>query len=158
MPTTQERTDAEIVAQTNELARQFMRLEGYEAEPGLKFYTAQSPRSNKYWVMACVAQELLTDTEVHDALQTVLEDEASAPTPAYLAMQKFMLAVVAYGPLDYKIRKDGVVVTNGLVLKFKDDSFTLVELSGPDLLMYCAEPKTVAFVIVTYLPSLPIKK
>lgn len=70
------RSDQEIVEQTNELARQFYRLHdrGGTVEKGYRFDQSSHPQEVQCWQMACVAQELLTGTDVRDALDN-LEDE-----------------------------------------------------------------------------------
>lgn len=67
------RTDQEIVDQTNELARQLAGQMAYEMPAGYKFHQSRHPRAICFWRMACMAQELLTDTDPMDAL-SALED------------------------------------------------------------------------------------
>jgi hypothetical protein len=67
------RTDQEIVEQTNELARRFSRLQGYEAPEGHKFYEDGGDRMPCPWLLACVAQEFLTGTDPDDALSNLGE-------------------------------------------------------------------------------------
>jgi hypothetical protein len=62
------RTDQEIIEQTNELARRFSRLQGYEAPEGHKFYEDGGDHMPCPWLLACVAQEFLTGTDPDDAL------------------------------------------------------------------------------------------
>lgn len=62
------RTDAEIIDQTNELARKICRIHGYDTPVGLKFYNSVHSRSHDAWLCACEAQKLLTDTDPEDAL------------------------------------------------------------------------------------------
>jgi hypothetical protein len=66
-----DRTDAEIVKQTNDLARICLRFigTGYEAPAGFKFYeTAVNSRAAKAWNMACEIQEFMTATDPNDAI------------------------------------------------------------------------------------------
>lgn len=70
------RTAQEIIDQTNELARQFYAIMGYEVPEGHQFdgeTINRHPQERQCWRMACAAQLLLTDTDVEDALQE-LED------------------------------------------------------------------------------------
>jgi hypothetical protein len=65
------RTDEQIVMETNELARLLLADiigTGYEAPEGHKFWEATDPRSEKAWAAAVKAMELITKTEVEDAL------------------------------------------------------------------------------------------
>lgn len=65
------RTDAEIVKQTNDLARICLRFigTGYEVPTGFKFYeaAASNSRASKAWDMACQIQEFMTATDPNDA-------------------------------------------------------------------------------------------
>jgi hypothetical protein len=74
------RTDEEIVAQTNVLARLAMSYigTGYEVPEGHKFYEEQDPRSQKAWQFACEVQELLTATDPNDAVMNLPEPEPRA--------------------------------------------------------------------------------
>jgi len=69
------RTDQQIVDETNDLAR-YLLLNligtGYEAPDGHKFYEAGDSRSQKAWHHAVEIMELVTKTEVNDALTQVL--------------------------------------------------------------------------------------
>lgn len=68
------RSSQQIVDQTNELARQFYALLQYEVKRGYRFDQATHPTEVAMWDMACIAQEMLTDTEVANALSDI-EDE-----------------------------------------------------------------------------------
>lgn len=78
------RTAQQIIAQTNELARRFAKLEGYDVAAGHKFYSPDgNGRDRKWWAMACEAQRLLTKTDPEDALRDEPEPEAAQErTPA----------------------------------------------------------------------------
>jgi hypothetical protein len=76
------KTDAEIVAEVNDLARTMLGLmdTGYTVPAGFKFYADHSGerlaiRATKAWNAAVTVYEQITGTEVHDALQTVLEEQ-----------------------------------------------------------------------------------
>lgn len=71
------RTDAQIVAQTEELARLLM-LEVYsrEAPEYMLFRNADDPRGRHCWRLACKAQEVLTATDPENA---VAEVDGEAP-------------------------------------------------------------------------------
>lgn len=62
------RTDAEIVEQTNRLARELYRLRGYVVAEGYRFDRATHPHMREAWEGACVAQEMLTETDPNEAL------------------------------------------------------------------------------------------
>jgi hypothetical protein len=64
-----ERSPAEIVEQTNELARQLYAIRGYTVESGYCFYEATHPDEVAAWEGARAAQLLLTDTDPEDALE-----------------------------------------------------------------------------------------
>lgn len=62
------RTEKFIVDQTNKLARQFAALAGWKADSSFQFYKSSNPRASLYWEMAVMAQEVLTKTDVTNAL------------------------------------------------------------------------------------------
>ena len=70
-----ERTDREIVAQTNALARAFYLTLGYKVADDHRFYdferTNYHPQERMCWDMACMAQIELTATDPGDALDGV---------------------------------------------------------------------------------------
>jgi hypothetical protein len=72
---TADRTDQQIVDQTNALARELYRLRGYTVEEGYRFDKATHPHEREAWRGACIAQELLTETEVENALMELEELE-----------------------------------------------------------------------------------
>lgn len=73
------RTDQEIVDQTNELARICLRFigTGYEVPENYRFYVhlgdRRYPRENKAWEAACAVQEFMTATDPNDALASLEE-------------------------------------------------------------------------------------
>jgi hypothetical protein len=79
IPAAPMRTDQEIVDQTDDLAREFAKLDGYELDG--KFYNDTASRSRHYWALACTAQAHLTNTDPCDAL-SALEDEQASAAPA----------------------------------------------------------------------------
>lgn len=62
------RSDKEVIDQTNELARKFYEHMGYEVPSGYRFDRARHPQERLCWVMACTAQDTLTDTDPNDIL------------------------------------------------------------------------------------------
>jgi hypothetical protein len=80
------KTDREIVDEVNDLARVLLGKQGatgYQA-PGIhRFYgEGQSPRVARAWEDAVEIYELITGSEVSDALQAILEEEEAAAVPA----------------------------------------------------------------------------
>nr|USU32973.1 hypothetical protein NG677_04520 [Methylobacterium sp. OTU13CASTA1] len=78
------KTDAEIIAEVNNLAAFMLSIQGtgYRAPEGFKFYEAPDTdiRPVRAWVNAIEAYEMITGTEVRDALLAVQEDQdAAAP-------------------------------------------------------------------------------
>ncbi|AGC36164.1 hypothetical protein B7L88_gp124 [Rhizobium phage RHEph10] len=76
------RTDEQIVMETNDLARLMLGElvgTGYVAPDGHKFWEAADPRSQKAWAAAVKAMELITKTEVEDALNNYLADLEAKP-------------------------------------------------------------------------------
>lgn len=55
------RTNDELIKQTNELARRFGVMSGfYIKTPNPDFRNIDTPECQKFWSMACLAQEMLT--------------------------------------------------------------------------------------------------
>ena len=75
------RTNKEIVDQTNELARIIIGAMGFDIEEDYLFYMSKNTRSQKAWFTACEAQELLTSTDVSEALDEMLDDEHADKIP-----------------------------------------------------------------------------
>ena len=63
-----ERTDQQVVDQTNELARLFYKSHGYVVPEGYRFDQATHPHEHGMWILACIAQEELMLTDPNDAL------------------------------------------------------------------------------------------
>lgn len=76
------RTDAQIVAQTEELARLLM-LEVYSRETpdSTLFRNADDPRGGHVWKIACQAQEILTATDPENSVSE-LDDAPAQPQPS----------------------------------------------------------------------------
>jgi hypothetical protein len=62
------RTDEEIIAQTEELAKMLALEDGWVRRSQRRWHESENPRTRKYWRMACIAQEILTNTDVENAL------------------------------------------------------------------------------------------
>lgn len=73
------RTPQEIIAQTNELAREFYRLMGYVVSEGHRFDDEgrinRHPQEALCWNMACAAQYELTGTDIEDVQTEILAAE-----------------------------------------------------------------------------------
>lgn len=55
------RTNSELLNQTNELAQRFAAMNGlYIKTPNPDFRNINTPECQKFWSMACLAQEMLT--------------------------------------------------------------------------------------------------
>lgn len=70
------RTDQQIVDETNDLARHLLNNVmgvGYTVPEGCKFYEATDPRGAMAWQHAVSIMEMITKTEVQDALNSVLD-------------------------------------------------------------------------------------
>lgn len=63
-----ERTDQQVVDQTNELARKLYEIRGYHVSEGYRFDLATHPHEVQAWEGARAAQILLTATDPNDAL------------------------------------------------------------------------------------------
>lgn len=63
-----ERSDAEILVQTNYLALNFAKLMGWQTPKDFEFHRATDVRAQLVWQMACMAQGVLTQTDVSNAL------------------------------------------------------------------------------------------
>lgn len=71
------RTDEEIVAQTNKLARELAAFQGWSYPSDYKFdrhaiFEEYHPRARQLWEMARVAQMVLTDTDPDDAVLSLV--------------------------------------------------------------------------------------
>ena len=74
-----ERTDQEIVEQTEQLARAFAEADHLLFRTGTLYRESKDPRLQHYWRMACIAQCHLTQTDPEDALTNMETDEESPP-------------------------------------------------------------------------------
>lgn len=72
-----ERTNKQIIDQTNALARECYRSMGYAVRKGYRFDRATHPQELGLWEQACIAQRILTGTDPNDCLAEEEEDEAS---------------------------------------------------------------------------------
>ena len=72
-------SDREILDKANGLARDFNEMLGFSVPEGFRFYRSENPRAQAAWAMAVLASEVLCGHEMHDALDSVLEDEAPPP-------------------------------------------------------------------------------
>ena len=71
------RSAQDIVNQTNEIARIIYKGRGYATKVGAVFHTEtinRHPHERQCWQSACLIQELMTNTDVYDAIAE-LEDE-----------------------------------------------------------------------------------
>ena len=68
------RTDKEIIEQTNNLAKDFYKVMGYNGIEGFRFYESSHPQERLCWILACKAQEKLTNTEIEDILDNLEEE------------------------------------------------------------------------------------
>ena len=60
------RTNNELIEQTNELAKRFAAMDGlYIKTPNPDFRNINTPECQKFWSMACLAQEMLTGADPH---------------------------------------------------------------------------------------------
>lgn len=70
------RTAQQIVDQTNEIARLIYASRGYEVPEGTEFHTEtvnRHPYETASWYAACRVQELMTDTDVQNAIDELDE-------------------------------------------------------------------------------------
>ncbi|MEN7527889.1 hypothetical protein [Cupriavidus sp. DL-D2] len=68
-----DRTDQEIVDQTERAAAMLAASDSYFLQSGT-YRDSKDPRVQRYWVKACEMQELLTNTDVYNALANLEED------------------------------------------------------------------------------------
>ena len=67
------KTDAEIIQEANEIAREFHRQNGFVVPDGFTFYDSDNPRAIKAWNFAVIAYEFLTGTDLTDVLSGIGE-------------------------------------------------------------------------------------
>ena len=63
------------VSQSRYLARMYYEQLGYVVEEGYRFDKAHHPQEEHMWEMACIAQEVLTDTDVSSVLSEIDEED-----------------------------------------------------------------------------------
>ena len=71
------RSAKQIVAQTNEIARIIYASRGYQVPQGFEFHTETAnrhPHERQCWSAACQIQELLTETDVMNAVDEMEEE------------------------------------------------------------------------------------
>jgi phosphoheptose isomerase len=71
-------TAKQIVDQTNEIARIIYESRGYSTPEGTEFHTEtinRHPHERQCWSAACLIQELMTQTDVMNALDELEDDE-----------------------------------------------------------------------------------
>jgi len=68
------RSEQEIVDQTNALARELYAIRGYVVPEGYRFDRATHPHEQQAWRGACAAQMMLTATDPNDALSNLGEE------------------------------------------------------------------------------------
>lgn len=61
-----EKTNSEIVAEANELARLFYAVRGYAVPEGYRFDRATHPHEREAWRMAALAYDFLRSTELDE--------------------------------------------------------------------------------------------
>lgn len=72
------KTDQQIVDEVNDLAALLLRQDGYNMPEGHLFYLSDNPRARTAFQRATEAYEMITGTEVHDALLEVLPEGEEA--------------------------------------------------------------------------------
>lgn len=69
------KTDAEIVAACNELARLFYKANGYDVPEGYRFDEAHHPQELGMWNLAVMAYDHIEGTDVECAIDNLDQDE-----------------------------------------------------------------------------------
>ena len=67
------KTDQQIVAACNALARRFYAMLGYQVDEHFLFYEARHPQERGVWNMAVMAYEHIAGTDVEEALEALTE-------------------------------------------------------------------------------------
>lgn len=62
------RTNKEIIAGANAMAREFYEMHGFQSPEGFRFDKAPRSRERGMWDLACVAFEAIEGTDVESAL------------------------------------------------------------------------------------------
>lgn len=68
------KTDKELVADCNALARDFYALMGYTIREGYRFDKATHPQERMVWQMAVTAYDRIQGTDIENALAEAGED------------------------------------------------------------------------------------
>jgi len=71
------KTVRQIVADGNELARQFYQSMGYVVPEGYRFDEATHPQEQGCWTMACIAYDHIQGTDLTECLAEWLDEEAA---------------------------------------------------------------------------------
>jgi hypothetical protein len=115
-----ERTDAEIVRETNDLAHICLIHMGFNVPDGHKFFDSDNPRSKQAWQHACEIMEHMTATDPYDALANldgvVPDAPATAVAPDMLNAAPDMLAalkLVEAAPLKVLTHFDRATLPDG---------------------------------------------
>lgn len=69
---------SDIIAEANELAREFYAIRGYVVPEGYRFDKATHPHETACWQMAEVAYERLLATELSEVLKEIEDEETTA--------------------------------------------------------------------------------
>lgn len=69
------KSNRDLVAKCNELARQFYEIDGYEVLEGYEFFNATHPQEVGAWRMAVLAYEFIEGTDIENALCDLEDDE-----------------------------------------------------------------------------------
>lgn len=65
------KTDTQLVADANDLARMIYSLQGYQVPTGYRFDQATHPQEVVCWHMAIVAYEHINGTDIENALSSI---------------------------------------------------------------------------------------
>jgi len=69
------RSPQEIIAEANELAREFYRIQGYAVPDDYVFSESEHPRAKAAWRLAVAAYEHLRATDLEEVLQEAKEQQ-----------------------------------------------------------------------------------
>ena len=71
------RSNKEIVEQTNNLALKMLSVMGFipEKEGEAKVYLSDHNQAKRAWALACLSQDVITETDANEALDEMLDDE-----------------------------------------------------------------------------------
>ena len=68
------RSDKKILEQTEQLARELARYNGFMFSDSLLFRISTNTRIRSYWIMACLAQKIITNTDPNDCEGYYIDD------------------------------------------------------------------------------------